>query len=249
MELSLRSLLSIALPFPGDATSNELEPIGAVGNARSEISRGNLAAALRQLDSASDDSERAVSLRGRIFAQQRDFDALQQWAEEPFPESVENTADYWYAIGVLRAHQGNHREAVSSFCEVVLRDSTDHLAYLAMSESLEALGATESSREASRRAEMVERTQEIGQRMAAGGPREMKELSELSALLVELRRPLEALGWQAIQVFYAQSNQTLSEQRARQAMDEINQQRRRLLAEDAAPDRQFVICGVDPATL
>ena len=250
MESSLRSLLTIAIPFPADATSEEFDPIGALGHARAKISQGNFEEALEWLDPVTANEAKEFSLRGRIYAQQLDFDSLEKWAADPLPDSAESTADYWFAQGVLQAHQGNHRQAVKSFCEVVRRDITDQHAYRAMAGSLEQLDAQDESREALQRAELIQQTHEIGSKLAAGQQNDVRAVTELAELLAELHRPLETLGWRAIQVYYGRMSQSITEETATQAMNEINRDRMQVINDGvASPSQPFILCGVDPEKL
>ena len=91
---------------------------------------------------------------------------------------------------------------------------------------------------------------EAGSFTKAGEQLNLQAISQLADLLAELHRPLEALGWRAIQVYYGRMKQSLSEEVANQAMNEINRNRVQILnGDDASATERFILCGVDPETL
>jgi len=244
-EVELRSLLNSVHPFAGELASGEFAPIGPLGRARYQIGEGDWDAALEELAGATVQSPDEYALRGRIYAQQRDFDSLQQWATDA-KVSTNKSADHWFALGAHQAHQEDHAGAVDSFCEVVLHDPTDGEAYLLMSRSLAQLGADDEAKQAATRAKLIQQTQQIGSQMAASEQRDLQIIAELSNLLDQLERPLEALAWRAVLAVYSQSSGAITEQQAMQAFSEINQTRRqRLQAGDTQASEQFILCGVD----
>jgi hypothetical protein len=71
-------------------------------------------------------------------------------------------------------------------------------------------------------------------------------MSKLAGLLDDLQRPLEAMAWRAVQVYYGQSSSAISPEAAAQALAEINRDRtQQLQAVDAEAHRRFLLCGVD----
>ncbi len=63
-ELDLRALLMVVHPFPGDAIKDQLDPIGSMGQARYEISQGNLDAAIERLQQSTTPSPATAALMG-----------------------------------------------------------------------------------------------------------------------------------------------------------------------------------------
>ncbi len=115
-----------------------------------------------------------------------------------------------------------------------------------MSQSLAELEADAEAQEASKRAKLIQQTQLIGSQMAGSADREIQSMMMLSDLLDELRRPMEALAWRAMQVVYGKSSSALSDQEAMQALSEINRNHlQRLEANDMDATEDFLLCGVD----
>ncbi len=244
-EFELRSLLMIVHPLAADAKTDELDPIGALGNARFEISRGNWETAGKLLSEAPDDDADAAALLGRVYAEQNDFDSLAKWAADA-TETGQETADYWLAMGVHEAHQDNHRAAVRCFCEAVLRDQTDSRAYFLMSQSLEKIDAVTEAKEARQRAALLQQTVEIGNAMAEQADRDYQQTTTLIDLLEQLQRPFESLAWRAVRVAYGKSRGAFSESDAKQILGEINREHEQhLKAGGPAATREFLLCGVD----
>lgn len=243
-ESDLRFLLSVSFPLPDDATTEELLPIGPLGDARYEVSLGNTAAAIEDLDEQAIASDPACdALLGRVLASSENGDALDAWAARQHDESVRESADYWFAVGVSAARSDQHELAVKRFCETVLRDRTDQQAYIKLSESLAKIEDPAKSAEAKRIADLLQQTQTIGNEMAATGQRNLKNMSQLIRALDELHRPFEALAWRAVQVAYGRSEMPAGE--AQQVLAAINQDRVKRLAESRTDDRSFILCGVE----
>jgi tetratricopeptide (TPR) repeat protein len=252
----LRALLRLAYPL-GDAArdeesdeNDEGEPIGPLGNARFQFGQGDLDRALESLELSRSISPAQKALAGRIYADQQDFEMLRNWAEGR-DEAMTEAADYWYALGVLHANQEEHRSAVKCLCEAVSLDPTDALAYALMGRSLGELGLTTESLAATKRSELIAKTQAIGVELTRSDTEsESERLATLAGLLDQLRRPFEAFGWRAVGVTQQHALAMLSDQQARASMAEINQDRVKLLRSGpAVADEAFLRCGVDVASL
>ncbi len=244
-EIELRSLLTTSWPFAGDALKEIFEPIGALGTARHEISQGNWSTATDELRRAKSNQPETSALLGRCYAQQQDYPALGQWAETA-PESGRATADYWVAMGVFSAHQGDPKQAVNCLAKAVLRDPTDKQAYRLMSQLLKKLGAAQQAATAEERAEWIEQTQLLGKEMAESNVRDGMKMSKLIDLLQQLHRPLEALAWKTVLVGYGKANSRLSESDAQKLLDEIAGDRAaQMKSNETGPSRQFILCGVE----
>lgn len=245
MEDELRSLLSIAHPFPGDAAEDSFDPIGTLGLARVDVSRDQWASVRSRLEASQVRSAEADALLGRTYAQLNDGESLDEWIDRS-GESVDRYPDAWLARGASAALRGDHAAAVRSLAECVLRDQTDHQAYSLMSQSLRELGAVDEAEAASRRAETIRKTTTIGAAMAAEETRDAAALSQLVELLQQLHRPLEALAWRGVQLAYAGEAGAISPADAQRRFNEIAQQRTQWLQADRGQaTRQFVLCGVD----
>ncbi len=199
-ESELRSLLIAAHPLQGeDVNDAELDPIGPLGQARYEISQGNWDAALEALNRSATKQPAEQALRGRILSHQEDFTSLGKWADDA-NDAESESADYWVAMGVHKAHQGQHPAAVNCFGQAVLRDQTDSQAYLLMSQSLEKLGASSEAEKTSARAMLIQQTQTLGNELAEHRVGDIEKIATLVTLLDELQRPMESLAWHAVQI-------------------------------------------------
>ncbi|MGI9471658.1 MAG: tetratricopeptide repeat protein [Rubripirellula sp.] len=243
-EMDLRSLLTLAYPFAGDAVTEPFEPIGVEGNVRHEMSldRWDEAEALLR-DRKLTPNESA--LLGRVLARQQDFDALAEWVEEA-QSTAAPTSDYWYGLAAHQAKTGSHAAAVQSWAQVVLKDPTDANAYKLLSESLQEMGSEVEAKLAADRAALVEETQRMGNKMALSNQRDIQEITTLINLLEQLERPFESLGWRGVQVAYGRSNAMLTEEAARDVLVQINQRRQEQIKnQDADATQKFVLCGVE----
>ncbi len=255
-EAELRTLLMLAFPFAGDASSGEAslgeyDPIGVLGTARGEIGQGNWDAAKKLLEQASPGDPAAVALLGRCYAHLQDDKALDRWAAQTQKRDQEavpgtKTADEWFARGVHAANHDDHRAAVRCFGDAVLLDQTDAEAYQRLSRSLEALGFKAEAQQASKRAEMIETTQSIGKEMAANKYRDREKITTLINLLGELHRPIEALSWRGVRLAYGRSESILSDAEATQVLSEIMRDRgEQLESNQTGATEEFLLCGVD----
>lgn len=249
-EQELRSMLSIAHPLIGDVEEGYLEPIGRLGMAREDVARGDWKSARTRLqaDSSSDSTFAALeaALLGRCHAVLDEHDSLRAWIAEA-EDSVNDTADAWYAKGSYAAAIGLQEEATRCFLETVLRDPTDRDGYTALAQALVSSGASKESVEAVRqRAALINQTQTLGTQLAVGEQRDQQSLLQLRDQLTQLQRPLEALGWRGVWLTYANASLTISEDEVQQVLDEIVQKRDSLMAEGrtGAP-ADFVRCNID----
>jgi tetratricopeptide (TPR) repeat protein len=246
-EPELQALVRTFYSFSYDVNEQEYEPISELGIAHYQISAGDWDAAATTLNQLPDRNAAESALRGRILIQQQHLNLLRQWATD-VPDSAKVTADYWFAMGVHKAKQGDHVSAIKNFCAAVVRDYTDHQAYLWMSRSLEAINADAQAIEAANRAQLIQRTQEIANELAATPERDLQQMSELVDLLYQLQRPFEALSWRAVLLAYGSSRVT--ELQAQQMITEINEARLQLLqSNEPIPSRQFLLCGITPEIL
>lgn len=244
-EEELRSMLMIVHPFPGDAAKESFDPIGSLGNARSEIAAGDWSSARERLEASDPISPEQSALLGRVYIHLNDFDAAEAWTATVTDE-VELHADAWFAKGVLAARRGDHSGAVRCFAETVLRDQTDGQAYTLMSQSLNELNLSDEAAAATRRSELINQTRTLGEKMSSSDERGEQELSELIELLDQLHRPLEALAWRGVALADTQSASSVSESQARQILDEITADQAKVLNDNGGKATQaFILCGVD----
>lgn len=244
-EAELRSMLSVAHPLAADAEVKKLDPIGAHGMARSEIAQGDWQAARDRLEKIESPGPWDLALLGRTYAVLEDVDSLRKWISSS-DESVDVSPDAWFAKGVYAVSAGQHADATRCFAETVLLDPTDWEAYAKMAQSLATSNSTAEAAAVEQRAELIERTQAIGNQMADTGATDGQSVSQLVDLLRQLGRPLEALGWRGVLIADADAASSDSEAQAQLVLDEIVRERTALLSENQGrASADFVLCGVN----
>ena len=241
-EVELRALLSITSPFAGEDTEDEREPIGALGRSRSLIAEGDWESARQEIESVESPGEAESALRARIYAATNEYDLLDAWLEG---NASISGADGWFAKGSLAAHQSDDQQAVRAFCQAVQDDATDAESYRRLSQSLESLGETDLAKVAASRADMIRQTHEIGLRMANSDVPSSTDITELSQLLDQLRRPYEALAWRAVGTVYASSRTEITREEAVERLERINRERLQIKPPGADERQRFLQCGID----
>lgn len=239
----LRALLALSTPLPQGAVSGRLEPMNQLARARKEMALTRLSEALEIIESEGALSEAEASLRARIHAAQNDFDAVGQWAASHKP-SV-NDSDGCFAMGSLAASEQDHSEAIRWFSKTLLIDQTDAEAYQMLSQSLRAVGDGATADRASKRAELIRQTREIGAQLTIDKSEDRACIAKLVVLLQQLKRPLEVLGWQSVDLVYAVNEAKMTEPEAGAVFEEIGRKREQLVKSGACKmDPSFILCGL-----
>ena len=247
-EFLLRSMLSFRAPLSGDAENRLVDPIRSVGKARRQIALGDWQQAIKTLQgsSAIDSSKRNDALLGRCFAEQADWDQLNAWNDR-HPNDPGQHSDGWFARGTWLEHLKKYELAIDSFLKCVSIDPTDAQAYRRLAECLRREGQAETAQSAQTRAELIFKTQTLGNALASSAVRGGAQLTEMVNALAALRRFDEALAWRQLQVGYAQEFGMLYPQQASQIRNELDAERKRLLAEGQFErDESFITCGLRP---
>jgi tetratricopeptide (TPR) repeat protein len=140
-------------------------------------------------------STAAAALKCRILADTDQFAKLAAVFTQ-LPSGIEQQAEYWFAWGVMLAHQGQDREAVRAFSEAIRRDPTDR-------ESLRAMIASCLSLEETERALFLrERLSELDLIFRVARDADQEQARWISKTLEAHVRPWEATAWlmQAAQI-------------------------------------------------
>ena len=159
-------------------------------------------------------------------------------------------SDSCYALGVYCEREEKYLKAADYLSRVVLKDPTDVPAYQGLMRVTEKLGLSGIAAQLKQRVKRIERTQQLGQKMASSQDRSYEEMSELIQLLVDLQRPLEALAWRGVRLAYGRQHGTVTPQQAQELLQSIIRERELLLQkvdEDAYSD--FVVCGLSKVLL
>ncbi|WDQ18427.1 tetratricopeptide repeat protein [Rhodopirellula sp. P2] len=243
-ELELRHLLSGGQPLHGDTTLEELAPIGYLGRAGFNLSRGEWDLARRELEGIEPIPSDALSLLGRVYLHLEDEELLSGWSDDV--SRIESVDSEWcFAKGAILARQGDHLLAVRLLCKAVLLDSTDSDAYLLLSQSLLELDRQNESQEAARRFQWISETKRIGRDMSLTEDRDDAMFVRLITNLDKLQRPWESLHWCGVRLAYAKASNSLSNDELDGLVEQIKQRSTNLRNKEWVEDRKFVLCGID----
>ncbi|MDG2224235.1 MAG: hypothetical protein P8L85_22830 [Rubripirellula sp.] len=240
----LMLLLKVSFPLSDRMNLPEnVEPITPLGRAQAAAGQGEWDKAQRDLDRG-EQTDEVVAMRGRIYAQQKQQEKLKQWALRDYPNATANP-EANFAWGVHQLQIENADQAATAFASVIVADQTDRDAYQLLAKSLGSLNRPNDADRIRARAELIDQTQKIGAKLAAGSVT-AEEMNELANLLEQLHRPLEALAWRAMRVSYEQSSGQIQASQASKAYAEIERLREALLRSGTTePDREFLLCGIE----
>ncbi|MDG2220223.1 MAG: FG-GAP-like repeat-containing protein [Rubripirellula sp.] len=151
--------------------------------------------ALDQIIEKFPESTAAAALRCRILADNDQFTKLATVFGQ-LPSGIEQQAEYWFAWGVMLAHQGQDREAVRAFSEAIRRDPTDRESMRAMIASCLTLEETE------RALFLRKRLSELDLIFRVAREADQEQAGWISKTLEAHVRPWEATAWlmQAAQI-------------------------------------------------
>jgi tetratricopeptide (TPR) repeat protein len=240
----LRSLLIRSQAFPGDDQFTRFTPLTNLAVCRQELASGKIDQVLDRLSEGGNENSNAeLALLARLRAVRSDMDGVQGWVQQERMSDV--SADAWYAKGWIAMEQQDYPQAVGCFCRVLLIDQTDADAYRMLSQALKKNGDPSRAQVAAARAELVEQTRVIGADLVGEENRDRELISKLIALLNKLNRPLEAFGWQSVDLVYAVEAAAISETQAQSTFEMIGRQRAQLVnSGQHTLDPAFVLCGL-----
>ncbi|MEE2936510.1 MAG: FG-GAP-like repeat-containing protein [Planctomycetota bacterium] len=140
-------------------------------------------------------STAAAALKCRILADHDQFAKLAAVFSQ-LPSGIEQQAEYWFAWGVMLAHQGQDRKAVRAFSEAIRRDPTDRESLRAMIASCLSLEETELA------LFLRERLSELDLIFRVARDADQEQARWISKTLEAHVRPWEATAWlmQAAQI-------------------------------------------------
>ena len=240
----LRSLLIRSQAFPGDDQFTRFTPLTRLAMGRQELANGQSEQLLEFFSKDGvENSDAELGMLARLRSVRKDMDAVQGWIQQE--RMSEANADAWFARGCVAMEQQNYPQAVGCFCRVLLIDQTDVDAYRMLSMALDKNGDSSRAQVAAARAELVEQTRVLGAGLVGEKNRDRELISQLVALLNKLNRPLEALGWQSVDLVYAVETAAISEAQAQVTFEAIGRQRTQLVKSGQhTSDPAFVLCGL-----
>ena len=245
----LRALLIRSRAFPGDDGMTRFDPLNNLAMCRQEIADGKAEEVVNVMDAAGEaNSDAEVELLNRLRAQQGDFDQVQEWIETLDMKTA--GPDAWFARGCLALKRASDDEAVACFCQTLLLDQTDADAYRMLSRALEEKGDVEKAKAVAARAGLVDETHRIGAKLVGDKAKDRDLIAQLVESLKNLKRPMEAFGWQTIGLVHAVEARAITETQAQSTFELIGRQRNQVVnSGNHRPDPAFVLCGLGPNVL
>ncbi len=144
------------------------------------------------------DSTPIIAYEGLVYTDLVDDNNLTDWFTR-LPDQIEKEPTYWFVMGSFMQRHGQNQEAVRCFLEAVARDQTDRFSYKALAGSLQILGETEAASRVIQRFDRLDEAARIVKRFSRRAGT-LEELRRITDLMVELRRPWEAIGWTNVEV-------------------------------------------------
>ena len=118
----------------------------------------------------------------------------------PFrPGGYEVEPEFWYAIGALFQHHGQHRNAVGCFRQAVMLDPTDRFSFQLMSQSLRVLEENKLSEQMMQRYELLDESSRLIRKIGLA-PGTEEQLQRLANILDAMHRPFEAIAWRTVAI-------------------------------------------------
>ena len=252
-EYELRGLLMSRFPFPGDAKPDNFDPIGDLGLAKAQAAYRDWQSVGETLRDQPLSSPEEIGLLGRSEVEQQNWEGLKTWIEK-YESQVTSasviSSDALYALAVHDERTKKFGQAAQRLMQALKLDATDVAAYQALSRVTSELGFPKITVDLQKRTAMIVRTQELGEEMAGTQDRSYEKMSELIRLLVELRRPLEALAWRSVRLAYGHQHGTVSDAQSQSLLDAIIREREleiQRVSDSSYAD--FVVCGLAEAMM
>ncbi len=240
-EEELRSLITWSHAFASSDVGDSFEAIGPLGFARVDFSLANyqqVVDSLRPLAFGDDDAIHA--LYGRALALLQDWASWKFWHDHPVHDCADH-ADYWYAKGMGSLMSNDIGGSVVCFSEVIVRDPTDHTAYVRYGEALARAGMHAESQSAMQRSEVLRKTNELGVDFARGH-RDVQRFAELADLLDTLGRPFEAIAWRVVSLAYHRDS--IDANVLARLQQELRVERQRLIQSSDEATESDLLCGL-----
>ena len=242
----LRALLIRHQAFPGDDGVTRFDPLNNLAMCRQEIADGKVQEVIKVIGAAGEkNSDGELELLHRLRAQQGEFDDVQKWVAKL--DMTNSGPDAWFARGCLALDRNSFAEAIACFSRVLLLDPTDAEAYRRLSEALKATGDVEKAKAIAARADLVAETHKLGRKLIGEKANDRVLIDRLVELLMQLKRPMEAFGWQTIGLVHAVEAAAITETQAQATFESIGRQRDQFVnSGQHRADPAFVLCGLGP---
>ncbi|MDV6034386.1 MAG: hypothetical protein F9B45_30690 [Phycisphaera sp. RhM] len=203
----LRGLIFPARSFTGLSEKPKVEDVeqhrihGEMNVARAMYGEGDVKDASQVLRTSRLLAERhpaAMAFYGQLLIESQQFDAFQKWHGEVDQASQRYPA-YWLALGGWAMWQREFDLAVGQFAQAILREPGDLAATDRMAQALSAGGHRAEHERFRQRGVLIDRLMRVTRKFLTGKA-DPVAIDEISKLLHESGRPVEALGWYRIAV-------------------------------------------------
>ncbi|WP_372897599.1 tetratricopeptide repeat protein, partial [Stieleria sp.] len=196
----LRGLMFPARSFVGLTEKPSVENVeqnrllGELNVARAMYGEGDVKAASQLLETSRLVARRnpaAMAFYGQLLIESQRFDAFKDWLGRVEPGS-QRYPGYWMALGGWAMRQREFDLAVGQFAEAVLREPGDLAATDRIRQALSAGGHGVEAERFRARGVLIDRMMTITRQLFSGAGMEPAAVDELSRVLTEVGRPLEA---------------------------------------------------------
>ncbi|QDV47038.1 ASPIC and UnbV [Stieleria neptunia] len=241
----LRGLIFPARSFTGMAEKPKVEDVeqhrvdGEMNVARAMYGEGDVRDAsqvLRISRLLAQHHPAAMAFYGQLLIESQQFDAFQQWLGDVDQASHRYPA-YWLALGGWAMRQRQFDLAAGQFGQAILREPGDLAATDRMAQALSAGGHLDDYERFRQRGVLIDRLMRVTRKLLTGKI-DPAAIDQISKLLNESGRPIEALGWYriALQNMGSPANGLRQLNQALAMADDETFQRN---------NRALVLCGVD----
>ncbi|WP_145220225.1 ASPIC/UnbV domain-containing protein [Planctomycetes bacterium TBK1r] len=202
----LRGLMFPARSFVGLTEKPSVENVeqnrllGELNVARAMYGEGDVKAASQLLETSRLVARRnpaAMAFYGQLLIESQRFDAFEDWLGR-VESGSQRYPGYWMALGGWAMRHRDFDLAVGQFAEAVLREPGDLAATDRIRQALSAGGHGVEAERFRARGVLIDRMMTITRQLFSGAGMKPAAVDELSRVLTEVGRPLEALAWYRI---------------------------------------------------
>lgn len=141
------------------------------------------------------ESPAACALYGRLLAETQAFEDIPIWHTSCDP-AVKDMSDYWIALGTFFFDQHQYQASARAFLEAVQRDPTSNACTKRLAKVFDSLDEYDLSEQFRHRDSLNYQAEFIAKESFSGGL--LDDPNSASAVLIELGRPFEAIGWKLV---------------------------------------------------
>ncbi len=210
-----------------------IEKHGVMNVARALFDQGDVKAALATLEASdliADNDPSAMAFHGQLLLESEQPDAFKKWLDAAKP-ALERYPSYWIAMGGGALQQQKNEAAVRMFAEAILREPGDSTAHEKMTQALGAADQQDAAERFEKRNEQLDQISQLTQKILSSPDRSTEMMTELTNLLSDVGRPMEALAWREMAMMQFGTN-SQSPGAGEAAMYEMHDKRQALLKQE-----------------